>query len=126
VAERLGVPLLKVPDDVPGSPFDAHPVIRLPGWEETALWWPERRGLVVAEVVGSAPAFNAGDGGVGMHPMLRPLPPKSLRSFDPEHLLMGHGPPVHGPDAAAGLERAYARSRRDIPKALINLPKTAR
>ncbi len=126
VAERLGVPLLRVPDEVPGSPFEAHPAVRIPGWKETALWWPERRALVVAEVVGTGPVFNAGAEGVGMHPMLRPLPPKSLRGFAPEHLLVGHGPPVHGDEAAAGLERAYERSRRDIPKTLLRLPKLAR
>jgi hypothetical protein len=126
VAERLGVPLLRVPDDVPEAPFDAHPALRIPAWKETALWWPQRRALVVAEIVGTAPIFTAGAGGVGMHPFLRPLPPKSIRGFAPEHLLVGHGAPVHGEAAASGLERAYERSRRDIPKALINLPKAAR
>ena len=126
VAEALGVPLLVVPDEVPGSPFEAQPAVRVPGWKETALWWPRARALVVAEVVGTSSAFNAGEGGVGMHPMLRPLPPKSIRGFEPEHLLVGHGAPVHGEVAASGLERAYERSRRDIPKALLNLPKAAR
>ena len=40
VAQRLGVPHLKVPDAVPGSPFEAIPALRVPGWKETALWWP--------------------------------------------------------------------------------------
>ena len=126
VAERLGAPLLEVPDEVPGSPFEAHAAVRVPGWKETALWWPERRALVVAEMVGTSSAFNAGDGGVGMHPMLRALPPQSIRDFEPEHLLVGHGAPVHGEEAATGLERAHARSRKDIPKALLNLPRAAR
>ena len=126
VAERLGVEHLRLPDAVPGSPFEAVEVYRLPGWKETALWWPEERALVVAEVVGTNSVFNAGAGGVGMHPMLRAWPPGRLRSYEPEHLLTGHGAPVHGPEAAAGLERAYARSRRDIPKALLNLPRAYR
>ncbi len=126
VAERLGIERLTVPDAVPGSPFEAIPAHRFPGWKETALWWPAERALVVAEIVGTNPVFNAGRGGVGMHPMLRPWPPKSIRGYEPDHLLTGHGAPVHGPEAAAGLEHAYERSRRDIPKALINLPRAYR
>ena len=53
LAERFGVPLLKVPDAVPGTPFKAIPVVRFPGWKETALWWPEHEALIVAEVVGT-------------------------------------------------------------------------
>jgi hypothetical protein len=126
LAERFGVPHLHVPDAIAGSPFEAIAALRVPGWKETALWWPERRALVVAEVVGTNSVFNAGTGGVGMHPMLRALPPGRLRGFEPEHLLTGHGAPVHGEAAAAGLEHAYARSRRDIPRALVNLPRAYR
>jgi hypothetical protein len=126
VAERLSIPVLNVPDAIPGSPFEAIPVVRFPGWKETALWWPAERVLVVAEVVGSHSIANAGQGGVGVHFMLRALPPGKLRGLEPEHLYMGHGPPVHGPEAAQELERAYARSRRDIPRSLLNLPKASR
>jgi len=126
VAERLGVPHLEVPDRIDGSPFEAIPVVRLPGWKETALWWPQLEVLVVAEVLGTNSIANAGAGGVGMHIMLRALPPKRLREYRPRHLLMGHGPPVHGADASAGLQHAYDRSRRDIPRAILNLPKAAR
>jgi len=126
VAARLSIPHLEVPDEVSGSPFEAIPVVRLPGWKETALWWPELEALVVAEVVGTNSIANAGAGGVGMHIMLRALPPKRLRSYRPRHLLVGHGAPAHGDEASAGLERAYHRSRRDIPRAILNLPKAAR
>jgi hypothetical protein len=44
-----------------------------------------------------------------------------LRAFAPEHLLVGHGPPVHGGDAAGGLIEALERSRRD----LVKLPRRA-
>jgi hypothetical protein len=126
VAERLGIEHLNVPDDVPGSPFEAIKALRFLGWKETALWWPERRVLVVAEIVGTNAIANAGRGGAGMHPMLRALPPGSIRHYDPEHLLPGHGPPIHGPEAATELEKAYARSRRDIPKAVVSVIKTYR
>jgi hypothetical protein len=78
---------------------------------------------VVAEVVGSNAFYTGGNGSVGMHPFLRALPPRRLRGFEPEHLLMGHGAGVHGPDAAAELERAHARARRDIPRVLAQAPK---
>ncbi len=121
VAERLGVLHVKVPDVLPGSPFETVPVLRKPLWQETALWWPEQRALVVAELVGSAPGWAPPGRQVGMHFMLRALPPGSLRGFEPDHLLMGHGSGVHGPAADAGLEDAYARSRGDIPAVLKSL-----
>ena len=80
----------------------------MPGWKETALWWPEQQALVVAEVVGTNSLFNAGAGGVGMHPMLRALPPGKLRGYEPEHLLPATACRCTGPTPRAGLERAYA------------------
>lgn len=126
VAGRLGVSHLKVPGAVPGSPFEPLPVVRLPLWKETALWWPEHRALIVAEVVGTNQLYTVGQGPLGMHPMLRPLPPGSLRGFKPDHLLVGHGPSLHGRQTTAALERAYARSRRDIPHLLRALPRMLR
>jgi hypothetical protein len=124
LAERFGVPLLKVPDEVP--PFKAIPVVRFPGWKETALWWPEYEALVVAEVVGSNEYFTAGRGAAGMHPMLRALPPRGLRSYSPRHLLMGHGAGVHGAAATPALRQAHQRARRDIPRVLAKLPTLGR
>lgn len=118
VAERLGVLHVKVPDTVPGSPFEVIRAVRVPGWQETALWWQDQRALVVAEVVGTAFPWTARLAPVGMHVMLRPLPPQSLRGRKPEHLLVGHGSGVHGPQAAEGLEEAYRRSRSDLPGVL--------
>jgi hypothetical protein len=122
IASRLGVPHLRVPDQVPDSPFEAIAAVRVPGWRETALWWPAQAALVVAEVVGTNSLYTGGGEGVGMHIMLRPLPPKSLRGMRPGHLLVGHGAPVHGTEAASGPEHAYERARRDLPRALLNLP----
>lgn len=126
VAERLGVPHLKVPDAVPGSPFEAIAAVRLPGWKETALWWPEREALVVAEALAGNPMHTGGGQAVAIHFLLRAWPPGSLREYRPRHLLLGHGHPLHGPDAAAGVETAYARSRRDLPRVLLKLPGSVR
>jgi hypothetical protein len=126
LAERYGVPHLKVPDAVPGTPLKAIPVVRFPGWKETALWWPEQEALIVAEVVGTNEYYTGGRAAVGMHPMLRALPPKGLRSYSPRHLLMGHGAGVHGAAATPGLRQAHQRARRDIPRVLAKLPTLGR
>jgi len=120
IAQRLSVPLLRVPATVAGSPFEVVHVISQRWWKEVALWWPERRTLVVAETVGTVRAFALGRA-LGVHPFLRMLPPGALQSFSPELLLVGHGPPVQT-DAAAALSEALAHSRTDTPKLLLELP----
>ena len=125
IAARLGVPHLEVPASVPGSPFHMIRVLDVPRWREVALWWPERRVLAVAEVIGTAAVFRLGEAPAGMHPLVRALPPGALRGYQPEHLLVGHGRGVHGAVAAVALEDAYARSRRDLPRFALRLPKLA-
>jgi hypothetical protein len=124
LAARLGVPHLRLPDAA--GPFEVIAVLDVPRWHERALWWPEWRALVVAEAVGTTPVHRLGGGGAGMHPLLRGLPPGRLRHYEPEHLLVGHGRGVHGPEAAAALEDAYDRSRKDLPKLALRLPRMAR
>jgi hypothetical protein len=126
VASRLGVPHLKVPDAVPGSPFEAIAAVRRPGWKETALWWPARQALIVAELLAANSMHTGREQRVGMHVFLRPWPPGSLRGYRSEHLLLGHGRSVHGPEAATAVETAYARARRDLPRVLLRLPSTTR
>jgi hypothetical protein len=126
IAARLGVPYLRLPGTVPGSPFQVIDVLDIPRWHERALWWPERRVLVVAEVVGTNGIYRLGPGPAGIHPMLRAAPPGALRHYQPEHLLVGHGRGVHGPLAAGGLEDAYDRARKDLPKLALKLPGMAK
>ena len=114
IAARLQVPHLRLPA-VAGGPFAIVPVLKLPRWHEVALWWPERRVLVVAEAIGTNSFYALGRGPAGVHPLLRLRPPGALRGYEPDHLLVGHGSGIHGPAAAAALERAYARTRRDLP-----------
>ncbi len=126
LARRLDVPHARVPDALPDTPFEVLSVVHLPRWRESALWWPGRRALVVAEAVGTAPLFTAGRAPAGIHPLLRLRPPGRLRGIPPEHLLVGHGEGVHGAAAAPALEQAYARSRRDLPRVLAALPSAMR
>jgi hypothetical protein len=116
IAARLGVPHLRLPRAIPGSPFTVVPVLRLPRWHELALWWPERRVLVVSELIGTNDVYAVGSGPAGIHPMLRWAAPGALRGYAPEHLLVGHGRGVHGPAASAALADSYDRSRKDLPR----------
>ena len=119
VAARLGVPHLTVPTEVPGSPFGVVRVVDLRGWREVALWWSARRALVVADALGTAPYYAPGASGAGVNIGLRLWPPKRLGTFEPDHLLVGHGAPIHGAGASTAIDEALARSRRDLAHAIV-------
>ena len=74
--------------------------------------------LVVPEAVGTASYFAVGGSPLGLHPFLRPRPPRGLAELAPRHVLPGHGPALHD-DAAPALREALARGRRDIPRAAL-------
>lgn len=123
VAERLAVTRHRVPfDGVPGSPFEAIAVVRNRLWNEVALWWPQRRALIVPEAVGTSRYFRAGDEPVGVHPMMRLVPPRDqLGGLEPLHLLTGHGTGMHGPETPAALAGALANARKRMPNAAISI-----
>ena len=122
IAQRLGAPFLSLPDQVPDAPFSVIRLDSVKVWKERALWWPEPKGLVVAESIGTAAHYAVGEGPAGVHMIRRPLPPNTLKPFKPEHLLVGHGRPLHGSEAADGLREALSRSRRDIPTLIRRMP----
>jgi hypothetical protein len=122
VAARLGIPHRTVPEALPEAPFTPQRVVRNRFWREVALWWPARGALIVAEALGTAPAFAVGSGPVGVHPMLRLRPPHQLKGLPAEHLLVGHGPPVHVPETAEAIAQAIDHSWRDTPRLLVKLP----
>ena len=78
IAERLAIPHLRCPRHVPGSPFEITQLKRSRLWREIALWWSERRTLVVADALGTNPFFPNGDDRVGVHPLLKLTPPRKL------------------------------------------------
>ena len=125
IAQRLEVPLLRLPSEVGDSPFEVIPVISRPWWREVALWWQAERALVVAEAVGTVPAFALGRP-VGVHPMLRLRPPRGpLTARSPERLLVGHGAALES-DAAAAIRDALSGSLTDIPQLVLRLPSLVR
>jgi len=115
VAERFSVPHLRLPESLPGSPFEVHRMIWKPRWRELCLWWEGHRALVVAEAVGASRYTAVGDQPLGVHPFLRMKPPEALGRFSPDVLFPGHGPAIQS-NAAAALDQALARARKDIPR----------
>jgi len=123
VAKRLGIKHVVLPLELRGTPFEAIEVVDNRIWKERALWWKKTKTLVVAEAVGASKMFNPSGAGVGVHIGLRATPPrKQLGTYNPEHLLMGHGDPVNGDQATLALQEALDRSRRDLPGTMLKIP----
>lgn len=125
IAQRLEVPLLRLPADLSDSPFTVIPVISRPWWREVALWWEAERTLVVAEALGTAPAFTLGRR-VGLHPLLRVRPPRRpLTARSPERLLVGHGTSLES-GATEAIRDALSGAVADIPQLVLRLPSLVR
>ena len=116
LADRLGVPRYETPfQGVPGAPFDPVPIARHRLWREVALWWQEERVLLCGDVLGTVGYFLAPGERLGVHPLLRFVPPKALTRFAPQHVLCGHGEGVHGDETVRVLDQALATARRRLP-----------
>ena len=125
IAGRLGVPHLRVPGEVPGTPFEVVRVVDNRRWREVALWWPEPRSSSSPRRSGRStrsPPATARSGCTRSSGRCRRRRCAAMR---PEHLLVGHGPPVSGADARDGVDWAYAHSRRDIPRLFATLGRMA-
>jgi hypothetical protein len=116
VADRLGVPHLRLPDAL--APFEVVSVVNVRRWRERALWWPERRTLVVAEGVGTNSFYVSPGERLAVHPFLRLTPPRQLSRFDPDVILVGHGEGMTE-GVAPELHRALRTARRGIPRWLL-------
>jgi hypothetical protein len=119
VADALDVPLHVVPVEAIGAaPFEFRVVRKGWTWKEVALWWPAPRLLVVADALGTVGYFVAPGERLGVHPLLRLIPPRRrLAGLDPEVVLCGHGEGVmHGADKP--FRDALRTSRRRLPAVL--------
>jgi hypothetical protein len=127
VADRLGAKLVVLPLELRGTPFEAIEVVDNPIWKERALWWKKTKTLVVAEAIGASKMFRPTESGAGVHIGLRVTPPrKQLGTYNPQHLLMGHGDPINGEQATVALQDALDKSRRDLPSAIFQMPRAFR
>ena len=119
LADRFGVTHYVNADPILDSPFEVLPVVSGRMWKETALWWEDKQALAISEAVGTSKAFTGGNN-AGVHLFLRMKPPrKKFADYQPEHLFLGHGPPIHGAAAASALHGALDRSRRNAPRTLV-------
>ena len=122
---RLSVPLGRAFESLAASPFEALRVRDNRFWREVALWEPASRTLVCADVLGTLPFFRAGNERIGMHPLLRIAPPRSLLSVAPDRVLVGHGAGLHR-DAAAAVHDTVLHARRRIPAAVVSAVRAVR
>jgi hypothetical protein len=119
VAARFGIPHFNVPiHELPGSGLELVQVVDSRLWRELAAWIPSRQTLVCGDVLGTVGYFRAGDDPLGVHPLRRLRPPKTLARYEPQHILCGHGAGVHGPETPVVLREALQTARRRLPRAL--------
>lgn len=102
-------------DRLPGTDYRTIEVVNNRFWKEVALHDPDAGTLLVPEAVGTTDFFLAGDERLGVHPVLRAVPPRdALGGLDPDRVLVGHGAGVTD-DAASALREALRGSRRRMP-----------
>lgn len=116
VATGIDAPVRLLGDRLPGTEYRT---IRLrdssvPRWQEVGLFDGET--LVVPESVGTTDFYCAPGERLGVHPLLRPIPPtEALAGLDPDRILVGHGAGVFE-NASVAVSDALAGSRRTAPR----------
>lgn len=119
VASDLDAPVERFGRELADSGYRTLTVIdrSFPPWQEAALYHDESGTLLIPETVGTAEYFCAPGEKLGVHPMLRPSPPKRpFRGIEPERVLVGHGPGVLE-DASTALHDALDNARARLPAA---------
>lgn len=91
LAADLNAPTETFDGQLGDSGYRSRVVVDNRFWSEVALVGPEGRTLLVPEALGTAPYFLARGERLGVHPALRPFPPRHLRDHEPERVLVGHG-----------------------------------
>jgi hypothetical protein len=122
VVDELDAPTERFRHELADTGYVLHALVDNRMWQEAVLYNEESGVLVVPEAVGTTSYFRAADESLGVHPMLRLTPPRELDRFDPERLLIGHGPGVHD-DTAETLADALAGSRRRTPQLVVQTVK---
>ncbi|MEF8975748.1 MAG: hypothetical protein V5A21_05930 [Halapricum sp.] len=115
VESKLDAPVERVHTDLEESGFGVHRLIDNALWQEAVLYGEHDGTLVVPESLGTAEYFLTGGERLGVHPALRLKPPRKLRRFAPERVLVGHGEGVPT-DAARAIDDALDGARRRAPR----------
>ena len=117
VESDIDAPEVRFSDGV--GEFALEKVVDNPFWQEAALFDGET--LVVPEALGTVSYFCAPGERLGVHPMLRAVPPTALADYDADRLLVGHGEGLFE-DVRPAIEDAVGGSRRRmVPLYLDNL-----
>lgn len=96
----------------------------IPPWQEVALFDEDGGTLYVPEAVGTAPFMRTDDERLGVHPMLRLIPPRrALGGLTPERVICGHGAGVLD-DGSEALALALDRSRDTAHKLYLKSLRT--
>ena len=111
VAEDLAVPVERVEDGV--GEFALERLVDNPFWQEASLFDGET--LVVPESLGTASYFRAPGERLGVHPMLRAVPPQSVTAYDAGRLRVGHGEGLAADVRPAIRDAVDGARRRMIP-----------
>lgn len=116
VAETFDAPVERFGAKLPGTNVRAHVVTRSRFWQEVALYDPDHNVLVVPESLGTTSYFTTAEERLGVHPLRRFTPPTDrLDGFEPDRILVGHGPAVDT-DASDALATALSGARRRAPR----------
>ncbi|MFB6093317.1 MAG: hypothetical protein ABEJ77_00045 [Halanaeroarchaeum sp.] len=91
--------------------------VDLPGWQEAALYDGET--LIVADALGTVEYFTVGAERIGVHPLLRLVPPTVLRDATPSRILVGHGEGLDE-DPESALVHAIDGARSRLPRAWLS------
>ncbi|WP_136715446.1 hypothetical protein [Halorientalis salina] len=114
VVEDIDAPTERIHVELGETGVGVHKLVDNRFWQEAALYIEERDELIVPESVGTADYFRTGSERLGVHPMLRLKPPKRLKRFSPDRVLVGHGAGVHE-GAAEALSSAVSGARARTP-----------
>jgi len=115
VAEDLDAPVERFRYDLGDSGFAAHTVVDNRFWQEAVLYHEEMGVLFVPETLGGADYFRVGDRQLGVHPMLRALPPENVTRLEPDRIHVGHGRGVDE-NATEELRDAFSGARARTPR----------
>lgn len=118
VEEELDAPVERVRHDLADSGLAVHELCDKRYWQEALLYDRDDGLLVVPEAVGTTEYFLTGSERLGVHPLLRLTPPRSLTRLDPQRIRVGHGEGIDE-DASEALASAIDGSRRRAPGLLV-------
>lgn len=114
VVDDIDAPTERIHLELADTGVGVHKLVDNRFWQEAALYIEDRNELIVPESVGTADYFLVGSERLGVHPMLRLKPPKKLRRFSPDRVLVGHGAGI-SENATEALSNAVSGARARTP-----------